>query len=54
MRRSFVLCVYGYVGMAEHVHPLMSEPGSHPFKPKYGLNGAPALALALLFQLRYG
>ena len=26
VRRSFELCVYGYVIMPEHVHPLLSEP----------------------------
>ena len=26
MRRRFVLCVYGYVVMPEHVHLLLSEP----------------------------
>jgi putative transposase len=29
VRRSFELCVYGYVVMPEHVHLLLSEPRRH-------------------------
>jgi REP element-mobilizing transposase RayT len=44
VRRSYRLYVYGYVGMPEHVHLLLSEPQleSSPLKPKSGLSGPPA------------
>src|SRR5450631_286958 len=48
VRRSYRLCVYGYVVMPEHVHLLLSEPQwdtssgrTAPLKPKPGLNGPP-------------
>src|SRR5712692_7943694 len=47
-RRSFMLQVYGYVVMPEHVHLLLSEPQQDtssdrtaPLKPKPGLSGPP-------------
>src|ERR1700682_946426 len=43
VRRSYRLCVYGYVVMPEHVHLLLSEPQTAPLKPKDGLNGPPML-----------
>src|SRR5712692_9223796 len=50
-RRSFMLQVYGYVVMPEHVHLLLSEPQrdtssdrTAPLKPKDGLNGPPVLS----------
>ena len=43
VRRSYRLCVYGYVVMPEHVHLLLSEPQTAPLKPKDGLNGPPTL-----------
>ncbi len=39
VRRSYMLYVYGYVIMPEHVHLLLSEPQTAPLKPKDGLNG---------------
>ena len=35
VRRSYRLCIYGYVVMPEHVHLLLSEPQREgaPFKP---------------------
>jgi putative transposase len=53
VRRSYRLCVYGYVVMPEHVHLLLSEPqlGTAPLKPKAGLNGPPTFGESQLDTL---
>ncbi len=38
MRRRFQICIYGYVVMPEHIHLLLSEPGTFWQKRYYDRN----------------